>query len=95
METEYGHRIALYIALIHTFYTPFKPLCLPLHVYLYVKSFSKKQKNKKKLSFSDKGTSGQRHMLYVYAPKKFLFVLLSYKKKDNRVEQNNNSDKHS
>lgn len=93
LETEYGHRIASYIALKHTFYTPFKPLCLPLHGYLYAKSFSEKQKQTKK-SFSDKGTSGQRHMLYVCAPKKILFVLLSYKKKDNRVEQNNNSYKH-
>ena len=60
----------------------------------FMSNLSVKSKKKKKLSFSDKGTSGQRHMLYVYAPKKFLFVLLSYKKKDNRVEQNNNSDKH-
>ena len=92
LETEYGHRIASYIALKHTFYTPFKPLCLPLHVYLYVKSFSKKQKQKK-ICFLTKAPLG-KDMLYVYAPKKFLFVLLSYKKKDNRVEQNNNSYKH-
>lgn len=59
----------------------------------FMSNLSVKSKKKKKLSFSDKGTSGQRHMLYVYAPKKFLFVLLSYKK-NNRVEQNNNSDKH-
>ena len=58
LETEYGHRIALYIALKHTFYTPFKPLCLPLHVYLYVKSFSKKQK-KKNFRFLTKAPLGK------------------------------------